>query len=98
MLRALASAACLIACATTPARADRFSLEYDGYALGLAPITAAPQPVNTLINYTASATYGLNPDRIVCGAGSDDLLFLMAHGFIGMCESRAVERSRSETP
>ncbi|MGE3303681.1 MAG: hypothetical protein AB7M12_11265 [Hyphomonadaceae bacterium] len=38
MLRALASAACLIACATTPARADRFSLEYDGYALGLAPI------------------------------------------------------------
>jgi histidinol-phosphate aminotransferase len=30
-----------------------------------------------------AATYGLNPDRIVCGAGSDDILFLMAHGFIG---------------
>jgi histidinol-phosphate aminotransferase len=30
-----------------------------------------------------ATTYGLNPDRIVCGAGSDDILFLMAHGFIG---------------
>ena len=30
-----------------------------------------------------AAAYGLNPDRIVCGAGSDDILFLMAHGFIG---------------
>jgi histidinol-phosphate aminotransferase len=29
-----------------------------------------------------AATYGLNPARIVCGAGSDDILFLMAHGFI----------------
>jgi histidinol-phosphate aminotransferase len=30
-----------------------------------------------------ATAYGLNPDRIVCGAGSDDILFLMAHGFIG---------------
>jgi histidinol-phosphate aminotransferase len=30
-----------------------------------------------------AAAFGLNPDRIVCGAGSDDILFLMAHGFIG---------------
>ena len=30
-----------------------------------------------------AASFGLNPDRIVCGAGSDDILFLMAHGFIG---------------
>ena len=30
-----------------------------------------------------AAAYGLNPERIVCGAGSDDLLFLLAHAFVG---------------
>ena len=30
-----------------------------------------------------AAAYGLNADRIVCGAGSDDLLFLLAHAFVG---------------
>src|SRR5215213_11489746 len=29
------------------------------------------------------AKYGLDPTRIVCGAGSDDLLTLLAHAFIG---------------
>jgi histidinol-phosphate aminotransferase len=29
------------------------------------------------------AAYGLNPERIVCGAGSDDLIFLLAHAFVG---------------
>jgi histidinol-phosphate aminotransferase len=28
-------------------------------------------------------TFGLDPERIVCGAGSDDLLNLLAHAFIG---------------
>jgi histidinol-phosphate aminotransferase len=28
-------------------------------------------------------TFGLNPDRIVCGAGSDELLNLIAHGYLG---------------
>lgn len=27
--------------------------------------------------------YGLNPDRIVCGAGSDELLQLLAHAYLG---------------
>jgi histidinol-phosphate aminotransferase len=29
------------------------------------------------------ATYGLSPDRIVCGAGSDEILNLIAHAYIG---------------
>lgn len=29
------------------------------------------------------AAYGLNPDRIVCGAGSDEILNLIAHAYIG---------------
>ena len=28
-----------------------------------------------------AATYGLNPDRIVCGAGSDEILYLLAHAY-----------------
>jgi histidinol-phosphate aminotransferase len=32
---------------------------------------------------TIGAKYGLDPARIVCGAGSDDLLSLLAHAFIG---------------
>src|SRR5688572_21762164 len=27
--------------------------------------------------------YGLNPDHIVCGAGSDELLQLIAHAYLG---------------
>ena len=29
------------------------------------------------------ARYGLDPQRIVCGAGSDELLFLLAHAYLG---------------
>jgi histidinol-phosphate aminotransferase len=29
------------------------------------------------------SAYGLNPDRIVCGAGSDEVLNLIAHAYIG---------------
>ncbi len=31
----------------------------------------------------SAAAYGLNPDRIVCGAGSDEILNLIAHAYIG---------------
>jgi histidinol-phosphate aminotransferase len=27
--------------------------------------------------------YGLNPDRIICGAGSDELLNLLGHAYLG---------------
>lgn len=27
--------------------------------------------------------YGLNPDRIICGAGSDEVLSLIAYGYLG---------------
>lgn len=30
-----------------------------------------------------AARYGLNPDRLVCGAGSDELLHLLAQAFLG---------------
>jgi histidinol-phosphate aminotransferase len=51
------------------AAADSLHLYPDGGALGLREAIAA--------------RYGLNADRIVCGAGSDELLHLLAQAYLG---------------
>jgi len=51
------------------AMADKLALYPDGSASALRAAIAE--------------TYGLNPDRIVCGAGSDEILNLIAHAYIG---------------
>jgi len=51
------------------AMADKLSLYPDGSASALRTAIAE--------------TYGLNPDRIVCGAGSDEILNLIAHAYVG---------------
>jgi histidinol-phosphate aminotransferase len=37
----------------------------------------------TSLRAAIAAQYGLNPDRIVCGCGSDELINLIAHAYIG---------------
>lgn len=37
----------------------------------------------TPLRKAIASAYGLNPDRIVCGAGSDDLLSLLARAYLG---------------
>jgi histidinol-phosphate aminotransferase len=37
----------------------------------------------TLLRAAIAARYGLNPSRIVCGAGSDELLTMLAHAYLG---------------
>ncbi len=49
-----------------------------GDALALYPDGAARE-----LRETIGAVYGLNPARLVCGAGSDEILNLLAHGFLG---------------
>jgi len=49
--------------------ADRLELYPDGSAAEL--------------RQAIGAAYGLNPERIVCGNGSDDILHLLANGYIG---------------
>lgn len=49
--------------------ADKLALYPDGSSTGLRAAIAS--------------AYGLNPDRIVCGAGSDEVLNLIAHAYIG---------------
>ena len=49
--------------------ADRLELYPDGTA--------------TALREAIGARYGLDPTRIVCGAGSDELISLLAHAFVG---------------
>lgn len=49
----------------------------------LAPkIAAYPDGSATRLRQAIGAAHGLDPERIVCGAGSDDILALLAHAFI----------------
>jgi histidinol-phosphate aminotransferase len=50
----------------------------------LAPkIAAYPDGSATRLRQAIGAAHGLDPQRIVCGAGSDDILALLAHAFVG---------------
>src|SRR5215468_10977101 len=42
-----------------------------------------PDASGTALRAAIGRTYGLNPALIVCGAGSDELLKLLAHAFLG---------------
>ena len=37
----------------------------------------------TLLRNAIGSAYGLNPDRIICGAGSDEILHLVANAYLG---------------
>ncbi|PWB82095.1 MAG: histidinol-phosphate transaminase [Methylocystaceae bacterium] len=50
----------------------------------LAPhIAAYPDGSATRLRRAIGAAHGLDPERIICGAGSDDILALLAHAFVG---------------
>jgi histidinol-phosphate aminotransferase len=80
---------------TAPGVARVFKLSSNETPLGPSPhaITAYRAVADELQDYpdgSATAlreaigrTYGLDPDRIVCGAGSDELLNLLAHAYLG---------------
>jgi histidinol-phosphate aminotransferase len=42
-----------------------------------------PDGSATALRQAIGRAYGLDPNRIVCGAGSDELLNLIAHGYLG---------------
>lgn len=42
-----------------------------------------PDGSATALRKAIAGVYGLNPDHIVCGAGSDELLNLIAHSYLG---------------
>ena len=50
---------------------------------GAARLELYPDGSASSLRGAIAAKYGLDPDRIVCGAGSDELLALLAHTYVG---------------
>ena len=50
---------------------------------GRASSSAIPTAASTALRDAIAKHYGLNPDRIVCGSGSDELINLIAHAYLG---------------
>jgi histidinol-phosphate aminotransferase len=80
---------------TTPDTATVFKLSSNETPLGPSPqavrayqaaaahLAEYPDGSATALRTAIGRTYGLDPGRIVCGAGSDELLNLLAHAFLG---------------
>ncbi len=55
----------------------------EAYRTAAASLERYPDGSATALRQAIAARYGLAADRIVCGAGSDELLQLLAHGYLG---------------
>jgi histidinol-phosphate aminotransferase len=55
----------------------------EAYRAGSESLHVYPDGAARILREAIGAAYGLNPDRIVCGAGSDEILNLIAHAYIG---------------
>jgi histidinol-phosphate aminotransferase len=55
----------------------------EAYRAVAATLHDYPDGSATLVRETIGRAFGLDPARIVCGAGSDELLNLLAHAFVG---------------
>ena len=42
-----------------------------------------PDGASTALREAIGGVYGLNPERIICGAGSDEILSLIAYAYLG---------------
>jgi histidinol-phosphate aminotransferase len=55
----------------------------DAYNAVGASLERYPDGAATELRQAIGQAYGLNPDRIICGCGSDELLNLLAHAYVG---------------
>jgi histidinol-phosphate aminotransferase len=55
----------------------------EAYARVGASLERYPDGAATELRQAIGRAYGLNPDRIICGCGSDELLNLLAHAYVG---------------
>lgn len=59
------------------------ALAKEALAASLEKLELYPDPASTGLREAIGETYGLNPDRIICGAGSDEILSLLAYTYLG---------------
>ncbi|MCR4283255.1 MAG: histidinol-phosphate transaminase [Bauldia sp.] len=55
----------------------------EAYRAAASSLERYPDGAATALRNAIGAAYGLSPERIVCGAGSDEVLNLIAHAYIG---------------
>jgi histidinol-phosphate aminotransferase len=55
----------------------------EAYKAAAGSLGRYPDGAATVLRQAIARAYALNPDRIVCGAGSDELLNLLAHAYLG---------------
>ena len=54
----------------------------DAYKKAAAHLADYPEGTSRVLREAIGRAFGLDPDRIICGAGSDELLNLLAHAFL----------------
>jgi histidinol-phosphate aminotransferase len=55
----------------------------DAYRHAAAHLQDYPEGTSRVLREAIGRAFGLDPDRIICGAGSDELLNLLAHAYLG---------------
>lgn len=55
----------------------------EAYAAAVAHLEDYPEGTARVLREAIGRRFGLNPDRIICGAGSDEILNLLAHVYLG---------------
>lgn len=55
----------------------------EAYKAAAGDLERYPDGQATALRKAIALRYGLNPDRIVCGAGSDEILTMLAHAYLG---------------
>src|ERR1700730_9535135 len=54
----------------------------DAYKEAAAHLADYPEGTSRVLREAIGRAFGLDPDRIICGAGSDELLNLLAHAYL----------------
>src|SRR6201984_2482684 len=54
----------------------------DAYARAVAHLGGYPEGTSRILREAIGRAFGLDPDRIICGAGSDEILNLLAHAYL----------------
>jgi histidinol-phosphate aminotransferase len=55
----------------------------EAYTAASAKLAAYPEGTSRALREAIGRVEGLDPERVVCGAGSDEILNLLAHAFVG---------------
>jgi histidinol-phosphate aminotransferase len=55
----------------------------DAYKNAAAHLEDYPEGTSRVLREAIGRNFGLDPDRIICGAGSDEILNLLAHAYLG---------------